>query len=365
LHAVSPLEDPRLTLSRRLRALREEHWPGLGITQQQLGEALGGRKPLSISSISSYESPVNPAVPPMLRLNRYATFFATQRSCESEPYRLLPVSQLTETERAVREELLRELSDLRAAAMQQERVDRQTSVDSGDGLWHFPDMNDITIVSARLPTHLRERFSPFADPESPDYVALYTYADLDALVELYGHIRALNPGNQVNFKRDADLVVDDYTTHLVLLGGVDWNYITKDILDRTDLPVRQVARHAESEIGGFEVEDNGRTKLVAPKLNKAGQLVEDVAHFYRGPNPFNAKRTVSVCNGMFGRGTYGAVRALTDVKFRDRNEGHVRQNMNPYAFSIVSRVFVVQGRVLTPDWTQPETRLHEWTEDIE
>ena len=37
-----------------------------------------------------------------------------------------------------------------------------------------------------------------------------------------------------------------------------------------------------------------------------------MAHFYRSPNPFNHKRTVTVLNGMFSRGTLGAVRALTE-----------------------------------------------------
>ena len=38
----------------------------------------------------------------------------------------------------------------------------------------------------------------------------------------------------------------------------------------------------------------------------------------------NKRRTVTVCNGMYGRGTYGAVRALTDVRFRDSNDGYVK-----------------------------------------
>ena len=34
--------DPRHLLAQRLRALREEHWPGMKITQGQLAQALGG-----------------------------------------------------------------------------------------------------------------------------------------------------------------------------------------------------------------------------------------------------------------------------------------------------------------------------------
>jgi hypothetical protein len=203
----------------------------------------------------------------------------------------------------------------------------------------------------------------YADPASPDYVELYTYADLDALIELYGHIRAFNPDAQVHFRTAQELLPDDYTTHLVLLGGVDWNVVTRALLDRVELPVRQVARHAESQLGGFEVKSEKRSQLFVPELDDSGQLIADVAHFYRSLNPFNAKRTVTICNGMYGRGTLGAVRALTDARFRDRNEAYVRQRFaGAETFSIIVRVSVLMGQLLTPDWTVPETRLHEWPE---
>jgi hypothetical protein len=71
--------DPRLLLARRLRALREEQWPDLKITQLQLGQALGGeKKPLSVPLISSWESQTNPKIPPYFRLEGYAQLFATR-----------------------------------------------------------------------------------------------------------------------------------------------------------------------------------------------------------------------------------------------------------------------------------------------
>jgi transcriptional regulator with XRE-family HTH domain len=342
-----------------LKALREEYWPGQGITQLQLAEAFGTKKPLSVSLISSWESTSKPVAPPLSRLAAYASFFATRRSVEQEPFRVLPPAQLDVVERARRDELLRELTELRAAAVR-EPVRAVTTEPAGTGLWYFPDQRTVTIVCAQLPAELlREGFS-YADPNSPDYVELYKYADPDALIELYGHIRAVNPMLQVNFRTALELTPDDYTTHLVLLGGVDWNVVTRDLLARVELPVRQVVRVEESgEVGGFEVD--GHAQLFAPQIDRNGHLVEDVAHFYRDLNPFNAKRTVTICNGMYGRGVVGAVRALTDVKFRDRNEAYLKARFeNMDAFSIISRVSVVMGQVLTPDWTVAETRLHEW-----
>jgi hypothetical protein len=91
-------------------------------------------------------------------------------------------------------------------------------------------------------------------------------------------------------------------------------------------------------------------------------LREDVALFARAVSPFNWKRHVTICNGMYGRGTYGAVRALTDERFRDRNTQYLRETFGDSdAFCILSRVTVQNGRALTPDWTLPETRLFEWS----
>jgi transcriptional regulator with XRE-family HTH domain len=344
--------DPGQALARRLRALREQHWPDQGITQSQLAEALGAGKPLSISLISSWENSSKPVPPPVNRLAAYATFFATRRSVEGPSYRLLPLDELSADERAAREDLLHELTRLRTEALTVEPTAEPT-----DSLWHFPDTQDVTIVCAKLPDRLLGH-SDYTDPSSPDYVELYTYADLDALIELYGHLRATNPMNQVTLKRAPDLTPDDYPTHLVLLGGVDWNTATREVLDRINVGVRSRYRDTEADPGGIDLEGSGET--LTPQFDKDNHLIEDVAHFYRGPNPFNSNRTVTICYGMYAHGTYGAVRALTDARFRDSNYGYIRERLKgARSFSIISRVLVVQGKVVTPDWTQSDSILHE------
>ena len=152
---------------------------------------------------------------------------------------------------------------------------------------------------------------------------------------------------------------------LVLIGGVDWNSVNRDITRRLDLPVRQQVRPSEKDPGFFSTAD-GTT--FAPVLDQAtGGLIEDVAHFFRGKNPYNARRTVTLCNGMYSRGTYGAVRALTHASFRDRNEDFLQRRFPAdQAFSILMRVRInPNGDAVTPDWTQAEERLHEWPSDGE
>ncbi|GHG01162.1 MULTISPECIES: helix-turn-helix domain-containing protein [Amycolatopsis] len=355
---MSPVQQPRPALARRLRALRETLWPDAGITQGQLAQAFGGNKPLSVSLISSWEKPDKPVAPPVKWLEAYATLFATRRSLDGGTLRILPVGELTDGERTQRKELLEELLELREGR-------RSAGPRPAADIWTFEADQNITIVCARLPEKYRAHLS-YADPDSADFVSLYTYADPDALIELFGHIRSRNPENNVKFCTSDELAADDYTSHLVLLGGVDFNSVTRTVIERVKLPVKQVPRKADAEHGGFLVEENGDSKLFEPKLDSQEHLLEDVAHFYRDESPFNRKRTVTVCNGMYGRGTLGAVRALTDARFRDRNTAYVHERFGDVeSFSIISRVPVVGGQGLTPDWTLEENRLHEWPEAAE
>jgi transcriptional regulator with XRE-family HTH domain len=368
--------DPRQLLAQRLRALREDHWPGRKITQPQLARALGGSKPLSVPLISSWESQTNPRIPPLTRLEGYAAVFATPRSFEGmQPRRLSPEDMSDEEKRAMtelRQDLMRLRSDaLRAGASGPEAavVSYVSEIEESlsTGPWRFADGNTITIVCAQWPAHMLARI-PYTKVDDPDYIELLTYSELDALFELHGHLRAANPANQVNRRIAGKLVSDDYTTHLVSLGGVDWNIITSTALQRLALPVRQVANWDIPGEQYFEVDDNGTTVKHHPELEKAdahpkGILRSDVALFVRAVSPFNRQRTVTICSGMYGRGTYGVVRALTDARFRDRNAEYLRTKFGSSdAYCILSRVPIsVDGATLTPDWTTGDFTCFEWS----
>ena len=374
---------PQQLLALRLRQLREEHWPDIKVTQSQLARALGRTKALSVPLISSWESVANPSTPPVPRLESYATFFATTRSmADSQRPRLLNASELTEVERAEESRLRLELLRLRAnslstagaasgagggltgpsgSAFSQRLIASLTS-----GYWHFADGGTVTLVCAQVPAEMRELI-PYSDPADPDYVALYAYADLDAFIELHGHVRAANPGNHVFFRTADRLESDDYSTHLVSLGGVDWNHATASLLGKLSLPVIQVGDWSSDEGPYFEVGGDGRPRRLHPVLTTAGDrrsLREDVAMFARSVNPFNSERTATICNGMYASGTLGAARALTDANFRDRNTDYLRTRFGrSQSFCIVTKVAIEQGKPVTPDWTKPENRLYEWASE--
>jgi transcriptional regulator with XRE-family HTH domain len=347
-------------LADRLRALRGD------IPQRTIAKGLG----VSVPLISSWET--GKAVPPAERIGGYAQLFASERSIDARgSVKLLPVGELTGPEMERYRSLLAELHSLRPSALPpqalpQMPVDLETRA-PWEGMWHFRDRSPITIVCAALPAELRadERYT---SPESPDFIELYAYSDLDALMELYGHLLSANPGVSVVRKLADNLSQEDITNHLVLLGGVDWNPMTRRVMAALDLPVSQEMRDDEPDIGAFRVVDADGVH-VFPSTREAGhphdRLTSDVAQFCRGPNPFNRKRTVTICNGNYGRGTYGAVRALTDPRFRDRNRDYLESRFREDdTYSLLAQVSIVDGEVITPDWTLEGTVLHEWAKPL-
>ena len=280
--------QPDVRLAKRLRALRHTYWPGVKVTQQQIAEALGGGSPLSLSLISSWESLRNPALPTANRLAAYALFFATERSVESDPARLLGEHELTDDERTRRDGLHTELLGLRfpeepiEVEFQPRKIQSPEADTIGGGTWFFPDQRPIIIVCGSLPGRLRS-LMPYADSKNPDLVRAYRLSDLDALIELHGHIRATNPAAEVRILRSEEMDEEDFTSHLVLLGGVDFNSVNRDITRRLVLPVRQQMRPSEKDSGYFSTAEGATFEPVLDQGD--GSLVEDVAHFFGGRTP--------------------------------------------------------------------------------
>jgi hypothetical protein len=347
-----------------LRALREDHWVGRKITQPQLARALGG---VSVPLISSWESQAHPRIPPLSRLDAYAALFATPRSFDADACGPLDQADMSDEERQQMDELKRELRQLRNAALRADDTAPeirgvQESINATP--WRFEDGGIITIVCAQMPRHMLEKI-PYTSVDDPDYIELHTYSELDSLFELHGHVRAANPASHVYLRTAGKLEPDDYHTHLAVLGGVDWNVETRMTQEKLELPVRQVADWDTEGEQYYEVDENGTKTRHSPVLRQEGDrmiLQEDVALFVRAVNPFNRRRTITICNGMYGRGTYGAVRALTDANFRDRNSDYVRSRFSGCeAYCVLMRVPIVHGATTTPDWTLSDHMLFEWS----
>ena len=353
---MHPAPPAALQLAQRLRQLRESR---SRLTQVKLALAFSADEKLASATVSSWESLTSPKPPPRHRILAYARFFCTPRSTEGEPT-LFPLEKLTSDEKRTYEELRTELLRLRSVVGGESAEEEQTFHRS----WHFPDSSLVTIICAQLPD---DQTGPFGKPSNPNYTELQAYADTDALIELFGHIRAENPTAEVHFRTPPDIVNDDLTGHLVLLGGVVWNEITERLSEMAKLPVTQVT-DAQLDSGDiFVAEVGGKQRQFWPKWvgTDVGVLAEDVGLLARVPNPLNSSRTLTICNGIHSRGVVGAVRTLTDAQLRDGNERYIATKLrSAESFAILMSVQIINNKALTPDFNGPNVVLYQWVPTV-
>lgn len=351
---MPPAPPAALQLASRLRQLRQQS-PRL--TQDKLARAFSDEQSLAPATVSSWESLKSPKLPPVERIRAYARFFATPRSVQGKP-RLFALNELSQDERKTYDRLESDLMRLRNAASGDTPEEEPVFTRS----WLFGDGGRVTFVCALLPEDV---IGAFGDPQNPNYTELQAYADIDALVELFGHIRSENPAATVHFKTPDEVERDDLTGHLILLGGVVWNEITERLSAMAKLPVKQVDRGLESgEV--FVAMQDGKEREFWPQWVSPDKknLTEDVGLLARVPNPLNVSRTLTICNGIHSRGVYGAVRSLTDKALRDSNERYISANFgDARSFAILMSVKVIKNKAMTPDFNSPDVVLYKWAQN--
>jgi len=344
--------DPNraIRLARTLRELREST-PGSELTQAQLAKALSAESRVASATLSSWESLTNPKTPTASRLSAYARFFATHRSLDPEPH-LLTEEELTPDELERFHELEAELLGI-----------AQSDSPSARNTFAF-DEGPITILCPEAPEDQRGRL---AEPRNPNFNRLQLFADQDALLEMWGHVRAENPtlASRIRIRLPSEVVADDLSGHVILLGGIGWNRLARRFQTAIGaVPITQVDDNTLATGEIFQVKDADGERSFLPEWDdptaKDRELIEDVGHIARLVNPFQSSRTLTICNGIHSRGVLGAVRCLTDEQVREANERYLADRFPEGRFAMLVRVPVVANETLSPDLQNPETRLYEW-----
>jgi hypothetical protein len=336
-------------LAGALRRLRESTWSDRVLTQSQLAKALSSEGRVAPATLSSWESATNPKTPSAARISAYARFFCTQRSLEGEPH-LIPEDQLTPVEHDRLRQLESQLWELFNPKEPKERRSFQF------------DIGPVIVICPTAPPDLQ---GPLADEQDPNFTKMRQYGDLDALIELYGHLRAENPSLDVFHRTTTAVMADDFSSHVILLGGIGWNKVTARFQGATSqVPIEQAP--VDDLEGGdiFKVPAPDGPQSYYPEYEDLGEgkeLIADVGYLVRLRNPFQHSRTLTICNGIHSRGVFGAVRCLTDVRVREGNEKYLAERFPDGEFAILFRVPVVENQTLSPDLQDPSARLYEWS----
>lgn len=340
-----PSTQAQQALAQRLRQLRTD----ADLSQKEVGALLDPDKPLTVAAVSSWEKG---KLPPHNRLKAYALLFGASATPDTLP----AIDDLGPDVRGAVEDLRSELESLHRQASSAGR-----DLARPNNIWTFRDEHTVTIVCARLPA---EDCGPYADPARDNYVQLHTFADVDALVELFGHLRAANPLSDVTFVAADKFEADDATGHVILLGGVVWNEVASQMCESLDLPVAQERDPDDPEREIFVHRELG----IEPRYHRptrrdgTGPLLQDVGMLVRAVNPYNGNCTLTVCNGVSTKGVYGAVRCQTDARLRDANSRFLDSRFGAAKnFGLLVNVPVVGMKALTPDlWNTDHVRL-DWT----
>jgi transcriptional regulator with XRE-family HTH domain len=345
---------PARRLAERLRDLRESRH----LTQKQLAKVLGGTGALSIATVSLWEKPDSDRLPPPRRLDAYARLFCTSRSFGSGAPHLFREEELTEEERESKAELYAELLALRERAQSTDTATallEQPFAETGSSIWRFADDAAISIVCSDAPESDRPSY---ADTAHLNYSQYARHADLDALIEVYGQVKADNPGSWIRILSPDSVERDFALNHLVIIGGAAAGAVAPWIAQGVPLPEAQPSGQSYALV----CEADREAREFKSSHDDDGTLTEDIGFIARAPHKIVPSRTVTVLGGITSRGVHGAALAFIDQHVKDANERYVTDTFGDAdAFLIVMRVPVRNGAALPPNLSDDDVRGYEWS----
>jgi transcriptional regulator with XRE-family HTH domain len=342
---------PARRLAERLRALREQE----RLTQKQLARVLGGAEPLSIATVSLWEKPGSDRLPPPPRLEAYARLFCSSRSFEGDRPRLLSADELTEQERERESELYDELIALRERAQSTNMPAAATGTRSA--IWHFAEPIAISIVCSEAIEP-----PPYAKASHLNYSRTAKYADLDALITVFGQVKADNPPPRMVRILPADRLVQDFAlNHVILIGGAasgSARLFAQDI----PLPISEEIPDTDPVTHLFRCSIGPEVREFRSLRDAEGNLVQDVGLIARAPHPIIPGGTVTLLSGITSRGVHGAAQCFIDTHVRETNERYLENAFgNVESFCILVNIPVQNEVALPPNLEREGTRLYEWS----
>ncbi len=139
------------------------------------------------------------------------------------------------------------------------------------------------------------------------YVRLMKFADLDTLFYLEGFMSRYFPDIRVYECTCNNVPPEAYEENFISIGGIAWNKVTAELIQRISLPFVQ----RDGGAGKDDPIEDIRTKTqYLPTVGTDGAMQEDIGFFVKVPNPANKKRSLFIINGIRTHGVLGAAKCF-------------------------------------------------------
>lgn len=195
---------------------------------------------------------------------------------------------------------------------------------------------EVTIVCPELPPSYQPKY---AKDDSPEFVNLAHFGDLDALVEVLTLLPKLLPNTVVKYITSEEVQRKDKNGTLIVIGGPDFNTLTEMLLEDLSFPFKY--RQKSGETIFYEVD----TKQEFNIQKRGKGALNDYGLFARFPNPWNKSKAIIMIGGLQTFGVLGAVQAFAMSTIGKRNVKKVlRRCADPLHFATLVPVKVSAGQ---------------------
>ncbi len=212
-------------------------------------------------------------------------------------------------------------------------------------LWGFQPNDTVSFVFPELPQADR---SDFASENASYFIRLHKFADLDSLFELKAFFAKHFPGVRTNEYTWRDAPNDALAGNVVVVGGIAYNEMMSDALERMNSPFTQVPAPAGEVDSLIDTRDS---HMYGPTWSSSGTVTSDHGMFVRAPNPLNPASTMILINGVLTHGVLGATKCFTDRDYGPENCKVILDavDVQPPQFAALMKVPVLASHVPSPN----------------
>ncbi len=215
-------------------------------------------------------------------------------------------------------------------------------------IWDFNKDDYVFIICPELEEPAKRQ-----EPEPQEFLYLGKYGDIDSLLVIYTSLNKIYPQLTIKFctsKEFNNLPGNPYADNLILIGGPDYNQITRAFMDYTPFEFNK------NDLGDTILKYKKTEQIFESKFTKQKEIEEviDFGFFLKMPNPNNPNKKLIIINGIHTYGVYGAAKGFS---LYDENEMNISQSNckividasgNDCNFAVILKVRAINKKIGIP-----------------